>query len=283
MSGLILPYRAQAFDVVPPSLRTAQAATFNGTTDCLSMSASNLWGGTGRWFFAVGAFKVTTTNTGSQCLWSHNTSNFSLLNKGGGNIVELNVSTGGYLNIFNTRPNFTLSRFTLNTLVCYMIGISCPAVSGTEFDMYLYQKVGDVDMAAWQTMGSKKSTITSIDDYGAANIGATTTTTNFAYLHSGALWATKAQNYLNGSNQNDVWQDFFGVGSHLSIANGGAAPTLQYLTANGAFTGAFSATNYTQPPMFMDFDAHDSRALLANKGTVSVTATETGAPTYGNL
>lgn len=274
-----------ASQAAAPSYRTAQKASF---IDANNQSAEAVWtataplGAANANIFIAGCFRTPTTYYSVRgwdtltlffqgTAWYHT----RLFFQKALNVMEFAIYGNSGAPIFTTAPRFNNhATDDLNKAFYYIIGITANSSA------YLYYKKETGALTAWETAAvlSSQTSLAAVDNF---RFGSEYSNNYNWAGDAGPHWMRMGTNYLNGSNQNDVFDDFFGPNAHSD----GVSASPRFTTSTGAFTGAASGTSYPQPPIFIDWDAHDSLAILDNKGTLSNLGVITGTPTptYGNF
>ena len=169
---------------------------------------------------------------------------------------------------FNFNKTTDLEKNVYFLLSVRLTGYNVPTVA------YLYVKIGAQDMHAFETPPVDYYANSSIRNVGFVQMGGHPATSTKTKCKIGPFWSYHydgGTNYFDGTDT-EVWQDFWGAGSHLAATE--CVP--QFVTADGAFTGGTTATTYPAPQWLIDWTS------LVNKGSNGQTATETGTPVYGN-
>ena len=255
----------------------AQYARFDGSSNSVGIAGSNLYGSGAATAFVCGFFKLPAgfTSAADKRLYSGDSNNSGAFFN---SLTRFNIAfrgTGGGLGTAGQVYHQMAGSYSGQTgiTIAFMLDL---AITGSGPSSYTITPRGRIKIGkaaapvnfsslVAQTASSQSLIATSNNLKVAANI----TGGDLGNLDCGALWLALGRTIDASSDA--VWQEFFGTGSH----NAGTAIAPQFLTADGSF-GANAA-----PPLFMDWLAHDGKAIADNKGTAGGTPTVTGTPTYG--
>ena len=259
---------------------TIYGARFDGSSNYVTVAATDVYGAANARLFIAGIIRLPSASpafSDADIVLASVTTNgrTRFLYAGSGNVLGwyLRGSSGGVTDGYTTGAHGLSTTFAdnLDKDIAYII--ECVVNGGSAVNYSGTIKVGAADAVSFNTIGTPTTGSTTLLAYNGLVLGGNYNGSALCPIIFGPLWMTTgiAPLAVGGEAALDVFQDFFGAGSHLAATD--AVP--QWTGGNGAFTGGTTAVSFAQPALMIDWED------LTNNGSSGGTVTATGSPTYG--